>query len=57
MFWSICRWAYEINVIMAGTLPNAEVAVAVLGICLAISGGCINPGRGCRDTWPGATNV
>uniref|UniRef100_A0A7S0S1K1 Protein DETOXIFICATION n=1 Tax=Chlamydomonas leiostraca TaxID=1034604 RepID=A0A7S0S1K1_9CHLO len=31
-------WAYEINVIMAGTLPNAEVAVAVLGICLAVSG-------------------
>lgn len=31
-------WAYEAQIIMAGTLPNAEVAVAVLGICFAISG-------------------
>jgi hypothetical protein len=36
-------WAYEAQIIMAGTLPNAEVAVAVLGICFAISGGCPVP--------------
>ncbi|KAG2436928.1 hypothetical protein HXX76_006447 [Chlamydomonas incerta] len=31
-------WAYEALVIMAGWLPNAEVALGCLGICLTVSG-------------------
>ncbi|KAJ9526274.1 hypothetical protein QJQ45_009744 [Haematococcus lacustris] len=31
-------WAYEANVLMAGTLATADVVVAVLGIGLAVSG-------------------
>eukprot|EP00197_Chlamydomonas_leiostraca_P004154 CAMPEP_0202870932 /NCGR_PEP_ID=MMETSP1391-20130828/17230_1 /ASSEMBLY_ACC=CAM_ASM_000867 /TAXON_ID=1034604 /ORGANISM="Chlamydomonas leiostraca, Strain SAG 11-49" /LENGTH=694 /DNA_ID=CAMNT_0049551609 /DNA_START=229 /DNA_END=2313 /DNA_ORIENTATION=+ len=30
-------WAHELNVLMAGTLPDAEVAVAVLGISALIA--------------------
>ncbi|KAG2444219.1 hypothetical protein HYH02_009157 [Chlamydomonas schloesseri] len=31
-------WAYEALVIMAGWLPNAEVALGCLGICLTVGG-------------------
>jgi len=31
-------WAYEFNVLFAGTLPDATVAVAVLGIAISVSG-------------------
>ncbi|KAG2483530.1 hypothetical protein HYH03_017636 [Edaphochlamys debaryana] len=31
-------WAYEALVIMAGWLPNAEIALGCLGICLTVSG-------------------
>lgn len=31
-------WAYEVIIIMAGWLPNAEVALSVMGICLNLVG-------------------
>lgn len=31
-----CRWAFEALTLLAGIIPNAEVAVAAIGVCFGI---------------------